>query len=224
VSVIKITQSFDGPAGWLTAQVMAYLNRDMELAAVEGLDPAPSDHVLSVGFGAGVGIRAMSRQLSDGLAVGIDPSRAMMRIAARRNRNAIAAGRVELRDSSVEAMPFPDDSFHGMVAVNSIQLWRPLDGAIDEIARTLRPGGTFLAITHAWAIERTTPLDQWTETVTELLVSHRLKVCDVHSQRFRSGQALSLRATLSERASRTVGRETMRVLGASSVASNPKWR
>jgi hypothetical protein len=46
-------------------------------------------------------------------------------------------------------LPAPNGAFHGAIAVNSIQLWEPLDDSIGEVARTLRPGGRLVALTHA---------------------------------------------------------------------------
>jgi hypothetical protein len=45
------TSSFDGTAGRLAGPLMARMNRDMELAAIDELSPARDASVLAVGFG-----------------------------------------------------------------------------------------------------------------------------------------------------------------------------
>ena len=160
----RVRRAISGP-------VMARLNRDMEQATVAELNPSPSDSVLSIGFGPGIGIELLAEVLPVGLVAGIDPSATMNDLARRRNRRRIDSGHVVLRNASVEAIPWPDDTFDGIIAANSAQFWRPLDAAVGEVARVIRPGGSLVTITHAWAIEKVSPVSQWIERVSSLLAS-----------------------------------------------------
>lgn len=145
---------FDGITGTLAARVMAASNSDMEEAAVNQLNPAPGDAVLEIGFGPGVGLELLSRRLTSGPVGGVDPSGAMMREAKRRNRAAIAEGRLKLVKTTADSMPWPDGTFDGAIAVNSVQLFDPLEVSVLEVARVLKPGGRFVTLTHDWAIAR----------------------------------------------------------------------
>jgi SAM-dependent methyltransferase len=62
-------------------------------------------------------------------------------MAARRNRRAIAAGRVDLRQGVAEALPFPDGSFDKALQVHTLYFYSDLGRACQEVARVLRPGG-----------------------------------------------------------------------------------
>jgi arsenite methyltransferase len=188
------TGSFEGIGGRLAATVMATLNRDMELAAIEELDPRPDHRVLSIGFGAGVGLAELARQLPGGCAVGIDPSKTMVEVAARRNRAAIGRGLVELRRAGAEAIPGPDRAFDGVLAVNSAQLWRPLEAGVDEVARVLRRGGALVTMTHVWAIEKQAPVGRWRQALIEILVARRFGSIRSRTQPFRSGRGLVVTA------------------------------
>jgi ubiquinone/menaquinone biosynthesis C-methylase UbiE len=86
------------------------------------LEIEPSDSVLEVGFGPGVVIQRLSNLASAGHVAGIDPSREMVEQARGRNDTAIRSGRVDLRHSSVENLPFDDDSFAKALAINSMQV------------------------------------------------------------------------------------------------------
>jgi SAM-dependent methyltransferase len=83
----------------------------------------------------------------------------MMARAGRRNRQAIATGRVALHLARAESTPSPDDSFEDVVAVNSVRLWEPLAVGNSEVARVLRPGGSVVVVTHRWAFERSRPTE-----------------------------------------------------------------
>jgi ubiquinone/menaquinone biosynthesis C-methylase UbiE len=187
--------SFEGLAGRVAAPAMARLNRDMESAAIEELDPAETARVLSIGFGPGVGIAALAR-CTGRVVAGIDPSSTMVDIATRRNRTAVGAGRVILRRAGAESVPWPDDFFDAAVAVNSMQLWRPLNDAVSEIARVVRPGGALVTVTHVWAVEKTAPLEVWTERASAVLRQHRFEGIVAETREFRTGPGLILRATL----------------------------
>jgi ubiquinone/menaquinone biosynthesis C-methylase UbiE len=178
----------------VAAAVMARLNRDMERAAIAALDPAADDDVLCVGFGPGVGVQELAAQLPQGCVGGIDPSPTMVELARRRNRDAVDAGQVTLVEAAADAIPFPDGVFRGVLAVNSMQLWRPLDASLREVARVLAPEGVLVAVTHVWAVEKQAPLPGWLAEVTPLLHAAGLDDVQHRTGSFRSGAGVILSA------------------------------
>jgi len=145
-----------GLGGRVTAKIMARANRQTEAEALAELAPGPDDDVLVIGFGPGVGLELLARVVTGGHIAGIDPSLVMLREARRRNRAAVASGRMELRQATDDALPFLDETFDGVLTVNTIQLWNPLAEGVVEVARVLRPGGRLVSFTHDWAIRRST--------------------------------------------------------------------
>src|ERR1700754_2990126 len=93
-------------AGWVMAHRPS--NRRRNEWAVSLLDVQPTDRVLEIGFGPGRAIAELSRRSER--VYGIDRSAEMLRQATRRNAAAVRSGRVTLRASGVEALPF-DGSF-----------------------------------------------------------------------------------------------------------------
>ena len=173
---------------------MARMNRDMEDAAIDELDPLPGASVLSIGFGPGVGIAALVRRVPRCRVAGIDPSTTMVDQALRRNRRAVDGGQVTLVCASAESVPWPDEAFGGVVAVNSIQLWDPLEAGLREVARLLLPDGALVTLTHVWAVEKRAPLDEWVASATDLLASSGFVDVTHSAATFRSGNCLILRA------------------------------
>ena len=190
------TAGFEGVTGRLAGAVMARLNRDMEVAAVDELAPAAGASVLAVGFGPGVGIAELVTRLPHGQIAGIDPSATMVSAARQRNRAAIDTGRVRLVQAGVASIPWPDAAFCGVVTVNSMQLWEPMEVALREIARVLAPGGRLVTLTHRWAIEKRMPLAQWIETTGALLRRCGFVEITHRSVPFRSGEGLVLGARM----------------------------
>ncbi|HEY6471451.1 MAG TPA: methyltransferase domain-containing protein [Acidimicrobiales bacterium] len=187
---------FDGTAGRLAGPVMARMNRDMERVAVDELAPQPDDSVLAIGFGPGVGIAELVPRLPQGVIGGVDPSTAMIQQARRRNAAAITSGQVLLEPGTAADIPWSDATFSGVLAVNSIQLWEPLDASIKEVVRVLAPGGRLVAVTHVWAIEKRSALEEWVEATTTALLRHRLIDITTRTSSFRSGSGLVLRAEM----------------------------
>lgn len=167
-------RAFEGPAGTVAAKVMAVMNRAAEREAIETLRPASGDTVLVIGFGPGVGVELLAERLASGRVIGIDPSASMVREAARRNARFMHDGKVELHRASVERIPLPEASCDGGIAVNSAQLWDPLEVGVQELARVLRPTGRLVALTHTWAIGRTSEgtVEQWLELAANTLDRH----------------------------------------------------
>lgn len=130
-----------GLLGRLIGHVMARETAAVNEAAVELLDLRSTDDVLEVGFGHGATIARVAAAVSGGRVSGVDPSPEMCAMASRRNRRAIEAGRVALRQASAEALPFADASFDKVLLVHTVYFWPDLAPAFGEIARVLRPTG-----------------------------------------------------------------------------------
>jgi ubiquinone/menaquinone biosynthesis C-methylase UbiE len=130
-----------GMLGRLGGIVMARMNRACASWAVELLAVRSDDKVLEIGFGPGVGIELLAERTSAGYVAGVDPSREMVAQATARNAAAIKRGRVDLRHGSVESLPFLDDTFDRVLAVNSMQVWPDAVAGLRELRRVTKPDG-----------------------------------------------------------------------------------
>jgi ubiquinone/menaquinone biosynthesis C-methylase UbiE len=131
-----------GVLGRLGGVIMARMNADCGTWVADLLDIRPGDSVLEVGFGPGVVIRRISALASTGTVAGVDQSHEMLEQARVRNAAAFRSGRVDLRQGSVESLPFTDVSFDKALAINSMQLWPNAVAGLCEIKRVMKSGGT----------------------------------------------------------------------------------
>ena len=138
-----------GFAGWLVGweMVLRSSNRQRNVWAVGLLGVEPTDHVLEIGFGPGIAIRALSRRATHGLVCGVDHSAVMVRQATRRNAAAVRAGRVDLRLASVELPTFAEP-FDKVLAVNTMGMWREPDAGLQALHRLMRPGGRIAIVSQ----------------------------------------------------------------------------
>lgn len=162
---------FDGIGAGVVARIMARDNADMERDAVARLAPDEQQAVLEIGFGPGVGVELLAARAA--FVAGVDPSGVMLRVASKRNRAAIRAGRVELFERPAHQLPWPDARFDGCIAVNSVQLWDPMADSVAAVARVLKPGAALVTLTHDWAARRhAASVEAWVEGLSSELTRH----------------------------------------------------
>ncbi|HEU5159973.1 MAG TPA: methyltransferase domain-containing protein [Streptosporangiaceae bacterium] len=144
-----VTSPFARPRGLrgrLAGRFMVWTNKQGEVAGLLGV--RPGDRVLEVGYGGGALVRLLARRVGDGLVCGVDPSPDMRDLAVRRNRRAVAAGRLDLRVGTAAATGFPDAAFDHVVTVNTVGLWPDLEAGLRELRRVIRPGGDVVIAWH----------------------------------------------------------------------------
>lgn len=135
-----------GLVGTLIATIMAKETRGDNFWAIETLAPKEGQHILDIGTGHGNALAELAKRTTNGLAAGIDPSEVMVRMASRRNAEAIRAGAINVVAGNANALPFPDGSFDGALAVHVLYFWPDLVRPFAEIARVLKPGGRLVLL------------------------------------------------------------------------------
>jgi SAM-dependent methyltransferase len=144
---------FEGVSGRIAAKVMERMNAEAEREAVRRLDPQQGARVLVIGFGPGIGLKALLEH-PVGHVIGIDPSQVMQDAAAARNGAAIEAGRLRLIKASAADLDPDTGPFDAAIAVHTLQICRPFAPTAAKLAEVLRPGARLIGITHAWAARK----------------------------------------------------------------------
>src|SRR3954454_20023433 len=109
--------------------------------AVDTLALDPADHVLEVGCGHGVAVSLVCERLASGRITAIDRSSKMIEMAARRNREHIAAGRAVLKTAALETADFGDERFDKVFAFNVAPFWLQPKEALGIVQQHLAPDG-----------------------------------------------------------------------------------
>jgi len=134
------------PSGWLgelVARVMSFETRPANRIAVEELAVRAGEAVLEIGCGHG---RTLARlaEAPCAFAAGIDPSEVMVRLARKRMRRWIEAGRAEVSLASSAKIPQADGRFDAALAVHVVYFWNDPLPDLREVHRVLRSGGRVL--------------------------------------------------------------------------------
>jgi ubiquinone/menaquinone biosynthesis C-methylase UbiE len=131
----------EGILGMLAGPLMNLANRQLNNWTIDLLDIKPTDHVLELGFGPGLGICKVAAIATEGSVAGVDFSELMVRKARNRNAAAISAGRVDLKHGDVSSLPYDDQTFDKVIAVQLIYFCQPPHLFLKESRRVLKPGG-----------------------------------------------------------------------------------
>src|SRR4051794_1753690 len=109
--------------------------------AVDTMALDPADHVLEVGCGHGVAVSLVCERLTSGRITAIDRSQKMIEMAARRNREHIAAGRAVLKTAALEKADFGDERYDKVFAFNVAPFWLQPKDALAIVRQQLAPDG-----------------------------------------------------------------------------------
>lgn len=140
----KIAKQLSRPTGFLGRLIgvgMKFGNRSLNEWTIEQLNLNSSDRVLEVGFGPGLSINLVAENVPDGWVAGIDCSKTMLGQANRRNAAVIESGRVELKHGDVSSLPYDNDSFDKVFAVQVLYFWEEPLVILSELKRVLKPRG-----------------------------------------------------------------------------------
>lgn len=113
----------------------------------------PFDSILDVGCGEGQLSRALAADRNGRRVVGIDPTPRQIEVASQRG------GAVDYFVAPANQIPFEDATFDAVLACLVFEHIDDLDGAISEVARVLRPDGTFLFLLNHPLLQ--TPNSGW---------------------------------------------------------------
>ena len=122
------------------------LDHESEYTVLRNLIARPPGPIVDLGCGAGLVLRKLSRDFPNVPVIGVDVSRPMLEEAMSQVReNAETADFVR---AQVPTLPFNDATLGAVVAVGFIHFIEELSRVLKEVARTLKPGGRFVATTY----------------------------------------------------------------------------
>jgi SAM-dependent methyltransferase len=117
-------------------------NQNVVMAAVAASEVQAGQSAADLGFGGGVGLRALLDEVGpSGQVHGVEISATMLQGARRRFARDIASGRLVLSPGDLTALPLTDESLDAAITTNTVYFVEDLPRAFAELARVLRPGG-----------------------------------------------------------------------------------
>lgn len=163
----KLVLNAEKPKGFWGKMMIRSMNKNHYGVTGWGLshfDFNSSQIALDVGCGGGRTVNRISKMVKK--AYGLDYSELAVKKSKKYNKKEIKNNKVEIVQGSVSELPFPDDTFDIVTAVETFYFWPDKLNDLKEIKRTLKQGGTILMI-FEMCKEETDP-DKWKQ-VEELI-------------------------------------------------------
>ncbi|HEX5672374.1 MAG TPA: class I SAM-dependent methyltransferase [Acidimicrobiia bacterium] len=107
--------------------------RNLDLV-LDWVGPPPGSRILDVGCGRGHLVRALTERGFDAWGIDLNPNAREL------------AGELNVRTMSAAALEFGDASFDAIVSFHAIEHIPPLEQAVLEVARVVKPGGKVLFV------------------------------------------------------------------------------
>lgn len=149
---IHVTQC-QKPTGWLGRFVLWNMNSRHSKVTDWGLSKISirkPDIILDVGCGGGRTVSKLAAIAAEGKVYGVDYSTASIAVARKTNTQWIAMGRVEIREGAVSQLPFGDEMFDLVTAIETHFWWPSLPTDMREVLRVIKPGGILLIIAELY--------------------------------------------------------------------------
>lgn len=170
------SKNFGNPEGVFGKLLLYIMNRGHGPLSRWGLTHVawqPQMSALDVGCGGGMNVKRLLELCPQGKVSGIDISVASVKKTSRLNADQIDR-RCDIQLASVEDIPYPDNSFDVVTAVETHYFWPDLDVCLREIKRVLRPGGTLMI-----AAELSDPECFWGRVVEGLRICSADRLAEV---------------------------------------------
>lgn len=106
--------------------------------------------MLDVGCGGGRTVSKLAALATEGKVYGVDYSNESVKVAQKVNRRSIEMGRVEIREGAVSQLPFRENMFDLVTAVETHFWWPDLPGDMREVFRVVKPGGALVLIAEVY--------------------------------------------------------------------------
>jgi SAM-dependent methyltransferase len=139
-----------GPLGKRVVQAMNLGHSTMTDWGLEQVTVPANAAILDIGCGGGRTVSKLAALAPAGKVVGLDYSAASVAVSRDTNAGDIQAGRVQIEQGSVAALPFADCAFDVITAVETHYYWPDLPANVREVLRALKPGGMFALIAETY--------------------------------------------------------------------------
>ena len=136
--------------GWFFVWVMNLSHSKLTDWGLTHVQVEENFTILDVGCGGGRTIQKLAALTPKGTVSGIDYAEGSVAASRAKNAELIQAGRVDIQQASVSQLPFPENKFNLVTAVETQYYWPDLLKDMQEILRVLKPGGTLIVIAESY--------------------------------------------------------------------------
>lgn len=152
-TLIKQSKEPKGFIGKTMIHIMNVAHKERINWALNKLGIKRNSVVLDIGCGGGKTINIISKVATEGKVCGIDYSKDSVETTKNKNKKAVEKGLVEILRASVSDIPYSEETFDFVTAVQTHFYWPDLKNDIKEVYRIVKKNGTFIIASELYKIK-----------------------------------------------------------------------
>ena len=142
--LIKQSQKHSGLIGRVITKIWSFYFKKLSLWAIKQTTISDNYRILEIGYGGGSTIKNLLA-LNKNLEIhGIDISKESYRTAQRVHSDSIRKGSVQLKIGNVENMPYQNNYFDRIFAIQTHIFWKDIKKSFQEVYRVMSSNSTLI--------------------------------------------------------------------------------
>ena len=145
----KLVENAPKPKGFWGKMMIKSMNKNhSELTdwALSHVEIARNHTVLDVGCGGGRTVQKLCQKVGNGKVFGINYSELCVENSKKLNKTNIMCGKASILQASLSNLPFEEDKFDVITAVETYYFWQDKLNDLKEVYRVLKSGGKLLLV------------------------------------------------------------------------------
>lgn len=139
-----------GDIGKIVVENMNESHYNLTTWGLDKIDIKKNSVILDVGCGGGKTVNRLAGKVEDGKVYGMDYSDDCVKWSIDLNKLYIDENKVEIFQGTAESIPFEDEKFDLITAIETIYFWPNIKDCFKEIKRILKIRGTFVIINEMY--------------------------------------------------------------------------
>ena len=148
--IILQTKKPAGLPGLLLTRLMNLGHSKLTNWGLSFLNIKKDDIILDIGCGGGKTVSKLAKAAEKGKVFGIDYSDISVKLSSELNKYYINLGKVDIQKATVSSLPFPDNFFDIITAIETYFFWPDLVNDMKETLRVVKPGGKLLVVSEIY--------------------------------------------------------------------------
>ena len=149
-SLISQAKKPTGFFGLLIVRLMNLGHNKLTNWGLSYLTIKEDDIILDIGCGGGKTVSKLTKIAGKGKVYGIDFSDVAIKLSSGLNKHHITLGKVNIQKASVSSLPFSDNFFNVITAIETYFFWPDLENDMKEVLRVIKQGGKLLIVSGAY--------------------------------------------------------------------------
>ena len=145
----KLVENAKKPNGFWGKMMIKAMNKGHSSLTSWGLEHMNIERtatVLDIGCGGGKTVDRLCSIVANGKVYGVDYSELSVKSSEKLNSKNILCNKAKILQASVSDMPFDDNTFDNITAVETYYFWPDKENDVKEVFRVLKQGGTVMLL------------------------------------------------------------------------------